>query len=102
MNTMADRDDVIEAVRQLARTQSAEPVRFTAEMLLVKAELARLDRRRATARRIERWAFGIVGGALAAIVFVGNGRPEYSAASIAVAAIVLTLAEIWVACALEA
>ncbi len=102
MNIMADRDDLADAVRQLARTQSAEPVRFTAEMLLMKAELARLDVRRSTARRIERWTFGIVGAALAAIVFVYNGDPGYSGASLALAAVILTLAEIWFACALEA
>ncbi len=102
MTIMADRDHIVEAVRQLARTQSAEPVRFTADMLLMKAELARLDARRATARRIERWAFGIVGAALIAIVFAGNGHAEYSAASLALAAIIVALAECWFACALEA
>ncbi len=102
MSIMADRDDLVEAIRQLARTQSTEPVRFTAEMLLMKAELARLDARRVTARRIERWAFGIVGAALAAIVFVEIGYPGYSAPSLALAAVILTLAECWFACALEA
>ncbi len=97
-----DRDDVAEAVRQLARTQSAQPVRFTAEMLLMKADLARLDARATTVRRIERWAFGIVGAVLAAIVFVANGHADYSVASLALAAITLTLAECWFACAIEA
>ncbi len=102
MNIMGDRDNVAEAVRQLARVQSAQPVKFTADMLLMKADMARLDARRATARRIERWAFGIAGGALAAVVFVANGHAEYSGASLALAAVIVVLAECCFACAVEA
>ncbi len=99
---MANRDDFVDALRQWASTQPAEPVKFTAEMLLMKAELARLDARGATARRIERWGFAIAGAALAAIIFIDSGHPGYSGASVALAAVALTLAGCWFACALEA
>jgi len=52
--------------------EAKRPGRATPGLLLVKADLARADQRRATATRVERWAFGLAGGLfLAAVVATG-------------------------------
>jgi hypothetical protein len=74
VNDSTHEDSLSRTLADWAAEEAKQPVRITARMLRLKSDLARSDRARANAGRIERWAFGLSGIVLllASLGPVGN------------------------------